>query len=74
MPLRADGTTTSEHVFEDAGRWWFDTEDESSIGPYATADEADDAFTAYCDEVLGEKRESTRCSPTPRLRCARGAD
>ena len=54
--LRSDEmTAASEHVFYDAGNWWFETEDESSNGPYPTVDAADDAFTAYCREVLGER-------------------
>lgn len=54
--LREDGTSTSEHVFQDCGLWWFETEDESSLGPFKTADEADDAFTAYCNEVLAPNK------------------
>lgn len=49
-------TEASEHVFQDAGRWWFEAEDESSNGPYLTVDAADDAFKAYCNEVLGPKK------------------
>jgi hypothetical protein len=50
---RSDGTPASKHVFKNGGSWWFETEDESEIGPYPTVDAADDAFKAYCREVLG---------------------
>jgi sirohydrochlorin ferrochelatase len=46
-------TEASEHVFKDAGSWWFETEDESSLGPFDSVDAADDAFKAYCREHLG---------------------
>lgn len=49
-------TEASEHVFKDCGSWWFETEDESSIGPFQTVDAADDAFKAYCAEVLVDKK------------------
>ena len=51
MPLREDGTACADEVFQDCGSFWFRTEDESSEGPFATADEADDAFRAYCKDL-----------------------
>jgi hypothetical protein len=56
IALRSDEMTeASEHVFQDAGSWWFETEDESSMGPFPSVDAADDAFKAYCRDVLGAK-------------------
>lgn len=54
--LRSDETEASEYVFQDCGSWWFETEDESSIGPFPSVDAADDAFKAYCADVLGPKK------------------
>ena len=40
-------------VYERNGEWFFRTEDESEIGPYASREYAEEQFSRYCDEVLG---------------------
>ena len=49
-------TGHSKHVFFADGAWWFGTEDEGSLGPYPTADAAEEALSRYCLEFLSAAR------------------
>jgi Domain of unknown function (DUF6316) len=55
MTASAMPADETPYVYSKPGGWYFRTEDESECGPYASEDEAENQFKAYCDEFLSPR-------------------